>query len=367
MSQPILLAAGGTGGHVYPALAVAEYLREHQPATPLHFVGAVGGFERPLIERSGITFDGYHEVYSGPLHGVKPAVATQSVGKLSFGTTQALRLLRRIRPYVILTTGGWVSVPVAVAAQILRIPVVIYLPDIEPALTIKTLRPLARRICVTTPASAPYFSLTKMVVTGYPLRKTMLQATKADAMAHFNLDPIRKTLLVFGGSRGARSINTAVIAILPELLRQQVQIIHVTGELDWPQAEPHQNTPHYHPFAYLHDDMGLAMAAADLVVCRSGASTLGELPYFGLPSILVPYPYAWRYQKVNADYLVEHKAGVMMEDSRMTTDLLPALVTLLRDESHLRQMRAAASALAQPNATEKIVNTLNLFARDAQT
>ncbi len=361
-----MLAAGGTGGHVYPALAVAEYLQEHQPETPLHFVGAVDGFERHLIERSGITFEGYHEVYSGPLHGVKPAVATKSVGKLSFGTTQALRLLRRIRPYVILTTGGWVSVPVAVAAQILRIPLVIYLPDIEPALTIKTLRPLARRICVTTPASAPYFSLTKMVVTGYPLRKTMLAADRATAMAHFNLDPAKKTLLVFGGSRGARTINTAVINLLPELLRQPVQIIHVTGELDWPQAEPHQNLPHYHPFAYLHDDMGLAMAAADLVVCRSGASTLGELPYFGLPSILVPYPYAWRYQKVNADYLVEHDAGVLMEDKRMEADLMPALLSLLRDETHLRKMRAAARALAQPNAAEKIVNTLNLFARDAQ-
>src|SRR5690606_21531947 len=136
MSQPILpatilLAAGGTGGHVYPALAVAEYLREHQPNTALHFVGAVDGFERPLVERSGLQFDGYHEVYSGPLHGVKPTIALKSTGKLSFGTTQALRLLNRIRPYVIFTTGGWVSVPVALAAQMLRIPLVIYLPDIE--------------------------------------------------------------------------------------------------------------------------------------------------------------------------------------------------------------------------------------------
>ncbi len=330
-------------------------------------MGAVDGFERPLVERSGLKFEGYHEVYSGPLHGVKPIVATKSVGKLSFGTTQALRLLHRIRPYVIFTTGGWVSVPVALAAQLLRIPMVIYLPDIEPALTIKTLRPLARRICVTTPASAPYFSLTKMVVTGYPLRKSMMQATKAEGIAHFGLDPARKTILVFGGSRGARSINTAVIDLLPELLRQQVQVIHVTGELDWQQAAPHQDRPHYHPFAYLHDDMGLAMAAADLCVCRSGASTLGELPYFGLPSILVPYPYAWRYQKVNADYLVEHDAGVLMEDGRMESDLLPALVSLIRDDARLRRMSAAASALAQPHAAEKIVNTLNLFAPDVQT
>lgn len=333
-------------------------MRERHPKTEFCFVGSVDGFERPLIAKSGVQFSAYDEVQSGPLHGINPLKALVSIGRLSLGTVQALRILRRRKPQVILATGGWASFPVAVAARLLRIPLVIYLPDIEPGLTIRALRPFANKVCVTTADSAPYFRADKMVVTGYPLRELMLKATCAEGITHFKLDPSKKTVLVFGGSKGSRNINIAIIDFLPRLLEHDVQVIHVTGELDWSRAEGLKGTTDYYPFPYLHEDMGLAMAAADIAVCRSGASTLGELPYFGLASILVPLTFAWRYQKVNADYLVKHGAAVMVEDEKMSEQLLSVLRDLLDNPAKLTQMQQQAATLAQPDAAWKIAQVL---------
>ena len=154
---------------------------------------------------------------------------------------------------------------------------------------------------------------------------TAWSATRDRAINHFRLDPALKTLLVFGGSRGARNINVATGSQLERLLEADLQILHITGALDWErtlaQVGELREDPRYHAFPYLHSDMGLALAAADLAVCRAGASTLAELPQFGLPAILVPYPYAWRYQKVNADYLCERGAGVRLNDEELSEKL----------------------------------------------
>lgn len=281
-----------------------------------------------------------------------------SLFKTAAGVVQSWRVLGKRKPDVVLMTGGWVGLPVAVAAWLRRVPIVIFLPDIEPALSIKVLRPFATRIAVTTEASAPYVPASKMVVTGYPLRQSVVAAQRRQASAHFGLDASKRTLLVFGGSRGARSINIAVIDALPDLLaRGDLQIIHVTGELDAARADAARGTPGYHPYAYLHDDMGLAMAAADLCVCRSGASTLGELPYFGLPALLVPYPHAWRYQKVNADYLAQRGAAQILPDESLG-ELASAVRALLDAPGKLANMRAAALALRQDDAAGAIAELL---------
>jgi len=166
-------------------------------------------------------------------------------------------------------------------------------------------------------------------------------------------------LLVFGGSKGARSINNAVLANLAALL-EQVQLVHITGELDWPAVEakvkelnPSQ-VNRYHAFAYLHEEMGAALAAADLAVSRAGASTLGEFPLFGLPAVVVPYPYAWHYQKVNADTLVERGAAVMVEDGSLSSLLLPIVNDLLGHPQKLAAMRSAMLSLSHPEAAEEI-------------
>ncbi len=173
----------------------------------------------------------------------------------------------------------------------------------------------------------------------------------------------RPVVLVQGGSRGARSINRALWRILPGLLGR-AQVIHLTGEGEWTQVAREQKKlspprlADYHPYPYLHDEMAAALVSADVVVSRAGASALGEYPVFGLPAILVPYPHAWRYQKVNADYLVDRGAAIQLADEELNVRLWPALVELLDDEESLNAMSQASRALAMPNASRAIAEEI---------
>lgn len=349
---------------MYPALAVAEAMRQHRPNDTFFFVGSAEGFERSLVEQAGIGFAAYDEIQGGPLHGVNPLRAVTSLLKLSRGTVQALRLVNRHKPQVLLLTGGWGGFPVALAARLRRVPALVYLPDIEPGRAIRILQRFTRQIAITASESAAFFPGGKTIVTGYPVGQRMLDAVdqRARALEYFKLAADRRTLLVFGGSRGARSINIALLNILPTLLAAGIQVLHITGTLDWERvrevSQELHDTTHYHAFPYLHHDMGLAFAAADLAVCRAGASVLGELPLFGVPSILVPYPYAWRYQKVNADYLAERGAAIRMNDEDMATELLTTIQGLLNDPGRLDRMRAKVAALARPDAAWQIGQAL---------
>lgn len=322
----------------------------------------MGGIEGALARSAGVPFAGYSAIFAGPLHGVGALRITASLSKLALGTAQALFQLLALRPRVILLTGGWANLPVALAAKALRIPIVIFLPDIEPGLTIKALNRFASAIALTAEASARFFPGRRTVLTGYPLLESRLRATRAAGLAHFSLDPGRKTLLVFGGSHGARSINIALVAALPPLLQAGLQILHITGELDWQRAQEQAGalTEHerYQAFAYLHTDMALAMAAADLALCRAGASTLAELPLFGLPAILAPYPHAWRYQRVNAEYLCQRGAAVHIRDEDLPQQLQHTVLALIRDEARLSAMRARSLALAQPDGADKLARLL---------
>lgn len=354
---------------MYPALATAESMVKQYPDTQLYFVGTVGGFERPLVERAGVVFAAYNEVQAGPIHGVNPLRMLVSAVKLVIGTAQSFRLLAQLRPQVILSTGGWVSLPVALAARLRRIPVVVFLPDIEPGLTIKVLRWFAQKVALSVPESARYFREGQTVVTGYPLREAFVNATRRAGIARFGLDSNRKTLLVFGGSRGSRAVNIAVGNILADLLDDGIQVIHVTGTLDWDRAREQIGAfvehPHYHLFDYL-DDIGLAMAAADLVVCRSGASTLAEFPLFHLPSILIPLAYSWRYQQVNANYLAERGAAVHLSERDAPQQLLPTIRSILNETNRLETMRVCAAKLAQPNGAENVAAVLAQLAQQGE-
>jgi UDP-N-acetylglucosamine--N-acetylmuramyl-(pentapeptide) pyrophosphoryl-undecaprenol N-acetylglucosamine transferase len=362
----IAIAAGGTGGHVYPALAIAEALTGLYPGVSLSFVGSVGGFERPLVDEAGISFASYDEVLAGPLHGVGLLRAVFGAVKMALGTLQSLWLMGRRRPCSLLLTGGWVGLPVALAAWLWRVPILIFVPDIEPGASIRVLRRFARQIALTVPDSQVYFPGQKTVITGYPLRRQMREATREKAIQFFGLNPACKTLLVFGGSRGARALNYALLDILAALLEKGVQVIHVTGTLDWPDMEAKlsamTDATGYHAYPYLHQEMGLAMAAADLVVSRAGASVLGEFPVFSLPAILVPYPYAWRYQKVNADYLAGQGAAIRMDEADLEKSLLPTIESLLFDEKRLAAMRTAAGQSAQVDGAERAAAVLATLA-----
>lgn len=294
--------------------------------------------------------------------GVPLQTSIRNTIKLTWSIGTASKLIRHFRPDVMFMTGGYMSPPVALAAWLHRVPIGIFLPDVEPGSSIKAVLPLAKRIACTTDGSRPYVRAEKMVVTGYPVRPEIRKAahlTKEEALAKFNLHPDRSTLFVFGGSRGALNINRALMSALPELLKQ-LQVIHISGSLTWPEVESNaqqlsaEMRTWYRPFPYLHDDMGSAFRAADLVVARAGASMLGEGPAFGVPAILVPLTFAWRYQKVNADYLTERGAAIQLTDDRLADELLPTVLALLQDKARLLKMSKAAKALDIPEATSRL-------------
>jgi UDP-N-acetylglucosamine--N-acetylmuramyl-(pentapeptide) pyrophosphoryl-undecaprenol N-acetylglucosamine transferase len=206
----------------------------------------------------------------------------------------------------------------------------------------------------------------KAVVTGYPVRQELGDADKESARAALGLDVNLPVLLVFGGSRGAASINRALVAALPELL-PRCQIVHITGQSDWSWVSEHtlhitHHTSRYHPYPYLHDEMVQALAAADLVVARAGASTLGEFPAVGLPSILVPYPYAGQHQDVNAAYLADRGAALVLADRDLCGHLASIVLQLLSTPPRLVEMAAAARALARPDAAANIARQLRQLA-----
>lgn len=342
---------------MYPALTVLQALgREAQPVL---WVGGEGGMESGLVTRAGIPFE---TIPAAGVHGVGLKNLPVNLLKLFRGWMASRRILHRFNPDALLFTGGYVAVPMALAA--LKKPTLLYVPDIEPGLALKVLARYSDVIALTAEESRTYFNQSKRtVVTGYPVRSELGNWTRESARQALNLDQDRKVLLVFGGSKGARSINRAILAILPDLL-QEMQVVHITGNLDWEevstsaQALSPELASNYHPFTYLHEEMGSALAAADLVVSRAGASVLGEFPLFGLPAILVPYPFAWRYQKVNADFLVRHQAAVLLENEQMPARLLPTIQELIRDEAELSAMGNAMKLLAHPEAAADIAAVL---------
>lgn len=281
---------------------------------------------------------------------------------MSRGFWQARRLIRAFRPDVLFVTGGYVCVPVTLAARLAHVPVLIYLPDMQPGLAIKFLAHFADQVAVTVPSALDYFRPDQAVVTGYPVRRQLFERDAVEARTRLGLDiesgspPV---LLIFGGSQGAHSINQAVCESIEPLL-EGAQVIHISGRRDagWTQARraslSERLRRRYQLHAYLHKEMVDALLAADLVVSRAGASTLGEFPAAGLPAVLVPYPHAGAHQWDNARYLVEAGAAAAVADADLEAALMPTILDLLTDNDRRAAMRQAARALARPDASQRI-------------
>jgi len=309
------------------------------------------------VRRAGLSFAA---VAAGPLLGKAPWTMAANSWQLWRGYRQALSLLRKWRPTRCLVTGGFASVPVALAARRLDVPLLVYLPDLRPGLAIRFMRRWAEKVAVSLPEAAAYFGA-KAVVTGYPVRSDFGRWRQAEALKTLGLSTEKPVLLVFGGSRGARSINRALVSILPDVL-SLAQVLHVSGSLDsgWVADEalklPVPLRRDYHHFAYLYDEMPAALHAADLAVSRAGASVLGELPMAELPAVLVPYPYAGQHQRLNAEYLRQAGGAVIVPDAQLERDLWPTLRTLLEDSQRRQQMQAALHKMARPDAAERLAN-----------
>ena len=323
------------------------------------WVGSKNGIEADLVEREGINFS---SIPAAGVHGVNIKTLPGNLIKILSGIFASKKVLRQFKPDVILFTGGYVAVPMALATG--RIPKLLYVPDIEPGLALKFLSRSANQIAVTTKSSFQYFKdQTKLVVTGYPIRSGLKDRSAKNRQNKFTLSDKSPVLLFLGGSKGARSINTALQKNLPRLL-DRFQIIHITGQLDWDEIDnarqdlPQTIKERYHAFPYLHEEMGWALSSADLVISRAGASTLGEYPYFNLPAVLVPYPHAWRYQKVNADYLKDHKAAIIIKDQELDNELFKTIMNLFDSPETIEKMQKAMSDLAVPNAASNIARLL---------
>ncbi len=370
----VLLSGGGTGGHVYPALAIAHALQASGPSNgadaraardrPAHsvlYVGSRSGVERELALRAGLPFVG---VDTGQFRGRTLWGMASSAWRVQRGIRQARAILAAFQPDLVFLTGGYVTVPVAIAAWLAGVPQLIYLPDLTPGLAVRLLSHLAQHVAVTLESAARHFP-GKAVVTGYPVRAELLAAASdpAGARRRLGLNGHRPVLLVMGGSHGARSINRAICAALPALL-ERAQVIHITGRLDWPWVQrererlPSSLQREYHPHPYLHEALADALAAADLVVNRAGASVLGELPAVGAPAVLIPYPHAGGHQRANARFLAERGAARLIEDHRVHEELAPTLLALLADEAARQRMREAARSLARAEATQRIVRLM---------
>jgi len=355
----IVLSGAGTAGHVYPALAVAEALLQRSvvQVQDLLYVGSATGLERGLVERAGLPYAGLS--LGGGVRG-KGLSAVVNVARMIIALYQALRLMGNFRPQAIMATGGYGCVPVVLAGWLWKVPALVYLPDVEPGWAVRFLVPFARRVAVTVPESVNFFPKGKVVVTGYPVRATILAAERTAARRHFGFSPDDKVLLVFGGSRGARRIN-ALVAQAASRLLAFCHIIHICGAANLEELArqrdrlPETLKERYRLYAYLHEEMPLALAGADLAVSRAGASVLGELPAVGLPAILIPYSGGHRDQVINAAYLAQRGGAIVIPDDSLQPDsLVSAVHSLLTDQAQLKGMRLAMGTLARPRAADHL-------------
>jgi len=356
----LVVSAGGTGGHLFPAMSVLDEVRQMEPNVDVLFVGRRSGIERDAAQRDSIP---YRSVMTAPWPTrPSPAAGTSALRNLS-GIVQSLGILHSFRPDVVFTTGGYVSLPMAIAAGLARRPLVIHEQNRLPGRATRLAARFASHIALGTEDVPAGFPSTRTVYVGTPVRDDILGNRPATESARdrFGLDPAMFTVLAFGGSQGARSINRAVAGALERLDPQRVQVLLSTGELDFDETERVCSDSNVRatvrPFI---DDISSAYAASDLAVCRSGASTLAELAVMGLPAILVPYPHAaGGHQLENAERFVSASAAKLVLDSDLSaTTLAEAIAQLAEDTTTRSEMARAASTFARPDAAHRIARLL---------
>lgn len=351
MAGTVLIAAGGTGGHLYPGIAVADELRRRDPRTRVIFAGTPRGLESRIVPRAG-----YELVLLPilPLKGISLARTAEGLLALPRALWQAAALVRRHRPRAVLGVGGYAGGPVVLAAALQRVATVILEPNAKPGFTNRVLRPFVRRCACSYEEAARAFGA-KGVVTGNPVRGGFAGLPRKD-----HREPC--TLLVFGGSQGSRILNRAVVAALPLLAGDaRLRIVHQTGEAMREEvASAYAAAGRQAEVLPFLDDMEARFAEADLVVSRSGATTCAELTAAGKAAVLVPFAQAADdHQRANARALERAGAARMVEEKDLTGERLAAVVTdCLADAGRLRAMEDAARALGQADAAARVADLL---------
>ena len=353
----LVVTTGGTGGHIYPALAVAAEVRRRNPEASILFLGGSGP-EGDLARKAGLEF------LALPASGVlgKGAKSLLSIIWVSRGVILATRALRRFRPEVVIGFGGYAGFCPVLAAAMLRIPSAVHEQNSVPGVTNRVLGKLVKRVFVSFNDRLNNFPALKVTRTGNPVRED-IAATKRGQAGD------RRNLLVLGGSQGAKALNDAMVEALPQLLEARVNILHQTGAVDearireaYAKAGADPNCVH----GFI-EGMAAAYAWADLALCRAGASTVFELAATATPSILVPFPFAAHdHQRVNAEHLADLGAAKLLDQNDLSAETLADLVSgLLGDTARLASMGRAAKTFARPEAASLIADGLEELCREA--
>ncbi|HVA33825.1 MAG TPA: undecaprenyldiphospho-muramoylpentapeptide beta-N-acetylglucosaminyltransferase [Candidatus Baltobacteraceae bacterium] len=359
----VVFAGGGTGGHLYPAIAIADALRERGAA--IAFVGTADRLEATIVPKAGYEL---HAVRSRPLVRKFSLALVATIAANFVGCVQSALLLRRLRPQMLIATGGYVCFPVVLAARVLRGlrafdgAIALVEPNAHPGLTNRLLAPWVDEVWgAFEPGDARFAG--KYVATGVPVRASLRALPPRDvATAQLGLSPERKTLLAIGGSQGARTINDALVGLLKRReLPSGWQVIHVTGEREYDRVRGELGNDGASVRPYLHD-LADAYAAADLVLARAGASTLSELAAVGKPAVLVPYPHAADdHQSANAQRFAAGGAAIVVSDRDLAAGRLRAVLDEAAAPSRLAALQAAAAALRRGDAVATILARVDLL------
>ncbi|RYU79457.1 undecaprenyldiphospho-muramoylpentapeptide beta-N-acetylglucosaminyltransferase [Hymenobacter persicinus] len=353
-----MISGGGTGGHIFPAVAIANELRRRQPEAEILFVGANGRMEMTRVPEAG------YRIIGLDIAGLQRRLTPQNLlfpVKVFRSVRKAGKLLEEFRPDAVVGVGGYASAPVLLAATSRGIPSLIQEQNSYAGLVNKLLSRRVDRICVAYAGMDKFFPADKLVVTGNPVRTEIASGRRAEALEFFGLDPARKVLLVIGGSLGARTLNEATAAALPRLREAGVQLLWQTGKTYYAQAAEQAAPFRAAGLQALEfvQRMDLAYAAADVVVSRAGALSVSELCLTGKPSILVPSPnVAEDHQTKNAQALVSRDAAVLVTDAEAPARLYDDALALLADPTRQQQLSQNVLALAHPDATTTIVDEL---------
>lgn len=355
-SPKILLSGGGTGGHIFPAVAIANEIKRMHPDAEFLFIGAKDKMEMEKVPMAGYPIEGLW------ISGIQRKLTLSNLMfpvKLISSYLKAKRIIKQFKPDLAIGTGGFASGPALKAAANMGIPTVIQEQNAFPGITNKWLANTAKLICVAYPGMDKYFPKSKLLVTGNPIREVLLTAqnNRSKALQEFGLDPSKKVVLIVGGSLGAQSINKALLNIVQESQFKDVQFIWQTGKSTFEEAKAlvsNQGLDHVKVFQFIQE-MDLAYGAADVVISRAGAIAISELCAIGKAAILVPFPYAAEdHQTKNAQALVQNKAGLMVKDADVNSKLSEVLSELLLDEKQQEAMQKNILSLGKPKAAQNI-------------
>ena len=365
-SLKMIVSGGGTGGHIFPAIAIANAVKDQVKDADILFVGAQGRMEMEKVPEAGYPIEGLW------ISGFQRSLSFKNLlfpFKLMSSLWKAKRIVKRFKPDVVVGTGGFASGPLLKAANAQGVPSLIQEQNSFPGVTNRLLSKQANRICVAYDGMEKYFDQEKLLLTGNPVRKEVVQlkGKRPRAIEYFGLQDQLPTLLIVGGSLGARSVNNAVGAGLESIVNSGIQIIWQTGKLTYPKARAladQLNSKQVVVTEFI-SRMDLAYAAADAVISRAGAIAVSELQLVEKPCILVPFPHAAEdHQTKNALALVNHEAAVLVRDSEVEEDLVPTAIALLKNQVQRDKLSNNIRKLGIYDAAEIIASEVIKIARN---